>query len=105
MRLETPESVGGLPRALIELGKSGYHPLFSNRAIRRAFKKIGNGLLREERLLAAHKALRRISPFTEIQDIKDDLLALEEDTYDLIIYFYFRSLEKIIESDNQIDYH
>jgi len=83
--------------ALISSGAQGFHPLFETPSIRRAFANIEHGLISEEGLLLAHKALRVLLAQQSVSQMKTYLGSLPEPVVDLLVFLYFRILDQFIE--------
>lgn len=90
------EAVHGLDPSLMETGARGTHVLFSQRAIRRAFARVEADLVREGHLLAAHQALRALSALPDVTSMVAYVGALPEATTDMLVFLYFRSLDRFL---------
>lgn len=84
----------GLADTLLSAGVSGIHPLFDLSMIRRAFARIDDGLVHEPGLRAAHVALRDLARLRGLEARRCHLRALPPATVDLLVYLYFRHLDR-----------
>lgn len=84
----------GLSDSLLSSGIEGVHPLFDGWMIRRAFARIGDGLVDEAGLWAAHGALRELSARDGFLAQRRFLRTLPSETVDVLVYLYFRHLDR-----------
>lgn len=84
----------GLGDTLLSSGASGVHPLFDASMIRRAFARIDGGLVDEAGLWAVHAALRELAALGGLAARRQYLRALPPTTVDLLVYLYFRHLDR-----------
>jgi hypothetical protein len=82
-----------LPTELVHAGLRGVHPLFEPEAIRRAFARIEAAAFDHEGLLAASRALRGLVELRTLDQMRARVEALPEETVDLMVYVYFRTLD------------
>jgi hypothetical protein len=88
-------SVTGLSAEIVRVGLGGMHPLFSAASIRRAFHHLETSL-DHERLLSAHQAQRTLGEMTDIRTMRAYLATLPSETLDLVVFLYFRTLDRQI---------
>jgi len=91
-------SIGAISPDLISMGAIGLHPLFDSQWIRRAFDRVDHGLLRYEQLIAAHQALGKLSRMRQVDSKRAYLSRLPESTVDTLVFLYFRTLDRFLES-------
>lgn len=89
----------------MESAASGIHPLFDAQAIRRAFSRLRNGLLSQHALQDAHLALRYLDGFETLEEKREYLSVLPEDTVDVLVYLYFRTLDAWITRQDEFTLH
>lgn len=88
--------VTGLSDDLVRLGIEGTHPLFEARWIRRAFDRLDGSGMNHARLLSAHHALRVLAALDRFEHARAYLAELPTATLDLVIFLYFRTLDREI---------
>ncbi len=94
-----------VPPALMESAASGIHPLFEALAIRRAFSRLRNGLLSQPALQDAYLALRYIDRFASLEEKREYISVLPDDTVDVLVYLYFRTLDAWLTGQSELTLH
>jgi len=89
----------GLTDTLLSCGQQGIHLLFDTVTIRRAFARIAHDLIAERSLLAAHDAMRDLVELDGLDAMRLYLNALPSSTVDLLVYLYFRRLDRRLVAD------
>lgn len=89
----------GLTDTLLSCGLTGQHPLFDPVTIRRAFARIDEGLVCEQALLAGHDALRHLAELDDLAAMRRFVRRLPPPTVDLLVYLYFRRLDRRIVAE------
>jgi hypothetical protein len=94
-----------VPPALMECAASGIHPLFDALAIRRAFSRLRSGLLSQPALKDAHQALRYLDRFETLEEKREYISVLPDDTVDVLVYLYFRTLDAWMTEQDELTLH
>lgn len=89
----------GLTDSLLSCGVVGQHPLFDGATIRRAFARIDGGLVHEQALFSAHEAMRRLAELDDLRLMRRFVRSLPPSTVDLLVYLYFRRLDRRLIAD------
>ena len=93
MKGQAVSVVDELSDGLLTCGAQGFHLLFESCCIRRAFKRVEDGAIRQADLLSAHVALRELGRLPDLDGKKAYVEELPRATADLLVFLYFRRLD------------